>query len=181
MLDLETLGKDPNSIIVTIGAIKFMRDENIQDFNSINKFYRRIDSKTCEDVGMEKDPQTILWWEKQSKQVRHEAFNHPDRHPLKEVLKEFSHWIGSADKIWANGDDFDCVILSQAYKSCGLGVPWNYWNTRDVRTILDIGGISLKNDVPESGNEHNAVWDCYRQIQAVHLAIENLTKGLVYG
>ena len=170
MLDLETLGTDPNSVIVTVGAIKFIRNKNIQEFKSVDKFYRRIDVKSCEQLGMTKDPATMRWWKKQPQQVQHEAFNHPDRYKLKDVLQEFSYWIGSADKVWANSPSFDCIILTQAYKKCGMRVPWEYWNTRDVRTILDIGGVNLRTDIPQSGDEHNAVWDCYRQIQAIQLA-----------
>ena len=50
--------------------------------------------------------------------------NAKDRQDIKFVLKEFSEWVGNINNyIWGHGDDFDCVILDNAYKCCGIQTP----------------------------------------------------------
>jgi exodeoxyribonuclease VIII len=65
-------------------------------------------------------------------------------------------------KIWGNGSSFDCGILGEAYKRCGMTPPWKFYMERDLRTIMDIGKVKMC-DLPQYG-KHNAIYDCYRQI-----------------
>ena len=45
MLDLETLGNKPGSVIVAIGAVKFGGGE------IIDSFYERVDAESCVNLG----------------------------------------------------------------------------------------------------------------------------------
>jgi len=42
MIDIETLGKSPTSVIATIGAIKFNRKDRLKPMEEMKSFYRRI-------------------------------------------------------------------------------------------------------------------------------------------
>ena len=123
MLDLETLSTAPNAVILTIGAVRFSRQDSSPSLDSTDNFYRRIDTRSCVDVGMHICLETQSWWEKQDVQARNEAFVHEDL-PLVQALKEFSEWFGGTLHLWSHGSSFDCVILEQAYKACGLKTPW---------------------------------------------------------
>lgn len=172
MLDLETLSVNPNAAILTIGAIKWNRRGPLLPMRELPQFYRRIELKSCVEVGREINEGTKKWWSEQSKEAQYEVFGHPDRIPLKQALEEFKEWYGFSTSVWANGDDFDCVILSESARACNVEVPWKFWQTRDVRTLYDLGNVK-KRDLPNNG-AHNALDDCYNQIIGVKRALKNL-------
>lgn len=174
MLDIETLGTSKNAVISTIAAIKFSRTENIPSLKEMNTFYKRIDQKSCTDLGMIIDNKTLEWWRSQPALARYEALENPDRISITQALEEFNTWLGPSTtlKIWAKGIDFDCVILGEAYRRCNLDIPWKFWNVRDLRTLLDIGQVS-NFDLPKD-NLHDSLHDCYRQIIGLRMALSNI-------
>ena len=174
MLDLETLSTRPNAIILVIGAIKFSRKGPSLPLDKLNTFYKRITIDSCNKAGLIADDKTIEWWKQQDKKVRYEALDNPERICLRQALEEFSSWFGNCRYIWAQSPDFDCTILGEAYNRCNLKVPWEFWNTRDCRTIFDIGGIN-KSHLP-SIDKHNALQDCYRQMVGVKLVLDNVSS-----
>lgn len=162
MIDLETLSTRSNAIILSIGALKFERRGPIRELSQLDQFYKRIDIDSCKELGLHYDQNTADWWSRQNQEIRYEALDNPDRALLKDVLHDFSLWFKGCKLIWGNGDDFDCTILSEAYKTAGIDVPWEFWNTRDVRTAFDIGKVDI-HSLP-SDNKHHPIHDCYRQI-----------------
>jgi hypothetical protein len=171
MIDIECLSVSPDATILTIGAIKFDRKSPLLPMDDYDKFYIRVN---CEDMGFHVDPNTVKWWDSQPKEARYEAIEHPDRVHIKIALIKLSKWIGTSQIIWANSPSFDCIILESAYKKCGLKIPWNFWSTRDCRTIFDLAGIR-KFDLPDN-DQHHALHDCYRQIVGVKRALKTLGK-----
>jgi exodeoxyribonuclease VIII len=155
MLDLETMSTASNAAILSIGAVKF--SNKIDD-----EFYSVVDLKTCTDVGLEIDNSTIEWWNNQSPEAR-QVFNEIPI-TLEQMLKDFSNWIGDKPMLWGNGSDFDNVILSNAYKACGIEQPWAYYNNRCFRTLRALyPTIKFEN----SGTYHNALDDA--RSQALHM------------
>jgi DNA polymerase III epsilon subunit-like protein len=53
MLDLETLGHTPGSVIVSIGAVKFGGGK------ILDTFYHRIDAQSCVEHGLKMDVSTV--------------------------------------------------------------------------------------------------------------------------
>jgi len=172
MLDLETYSVEPNAAILTIGAIKFSRSGPLQPKKKLSTFYRRVHLQSCINAGLHINQETVQWWSTQDKDALYEAVGNPDRIPLKQALEEFNVWFRGSYIVWANAPSFDCVILESAAKVCDVPVPWKFWNTRDCRTIFDLGKVRMK-DLPVS-TAHNAVDDCYRQIIGVKRALKNL-------
>jgi len=166
MLDLETLGTKPGSIILSIGAVSF-NGIGIQ-----RNFYERIDLKSCEKYGMTVSLDTIAWWMKQDKQAQDEAFSNGKS--LAYVLGSFSEWLKSFNddiEIWGNGSDFDNLLLSSAYEIVGIDCPWNYWQNRCYKTIRAMFGTGIKTE--RKTQKHNALLDA--EYQALHL-IEIMKK-----
>lgn len=170
MIDIETLGTAPNSVILTIGAVRFdriLQSKQIPKLSELDCLYIRVSKDSCIDKGMIEDTDTISWWKAQSPEARKECEIDEDRFPIEEALKELAQWMSSTDKkrtyVWANGSCFDHTILTDAYKRCGLDLPWEWWNLRDLRTMLDLAGIRLS-DIPSIGKKHHALYDCYNQI-----------------
>lgn len=158
MLDLETLGTKPGSVIVSIGAVKF------NNYEITSSFYERIDPESCVAVGLKIDIPTVMWWLQQENAARLEITK-PGKN-LCEVLNSFAVWVGCDEvEVWGNGAAFDNVLLSNAYTSAGVKCPWNFWNDRCYRTIKN-----MHPEVPMRtliGTHHNALDDA--KTQTLHL------------
>lgn len=180
MLDLETLGNNSNSPIISIGAVFF--DPQTGDLGG--DFYQTIQLESAMQHGIA-DAGTIQWWMQQSNDAR-AVFNAPDCVILTVALYEFQAWAnqnGDNIKMWGNGATFDNTILANAYLSTDLPRPWKYWNDRDVRTIVELGrnlcSIDPKKDFPFEGTEHNALDDAKHQaryVSAIFQKLSALTK-----
>jgi len=173
MIDIETLSTKPNSLILTIGAIKFKKNTEFPELKNMETFYKRIDKKSCEKLGMDIDPRTIEWWKSQNDKTYYEAFENPDRIDIKDALIELSKFLKGHKNIWANSPNFDIVILENAYNCCNLDIPWKFWNLRDTRTVYDLASIRLHEFSDKEGN-HNSLNDCYSQIKALKNSFINL-------
>ena len=157
MLDLETLGHKPGSVIVAIGAVKFGNGE------ILDSFYERVDAESCVNLGLRIDASTVLWWMKQNEAARKEITRPGGKLP--EVLMRFASWVDDMDaEVWGNGAGFDNVLLSDAYDRAHMQRPWKYTNDRCYRTVKN-----LRRDVPIAslGTHHNALDDA--KSQAMHL------------
>jgi hypothetical protein len=51
------------------------------------------------------------------------------------------------------------VIIENIYRQLGKGLPWQYWQLRDTRTLFDLG---YDPDMPKGGL-HDALQDAIRQ------------------
>lgn len=175
MLDLEFLGKPPAARIATIGACYFDPASGVIG----DTFYRRVEwADDTQDLPM--DPSTVEWWLKQSAEATTEIIS-DGREPLVAALQSFSKFIGRGGphvEVWGNGSDCDCVILGEAYKSISIDTPWNFWATRDVRTIVSlvrsIHKVDVKKEVEFTGTPHHALHDAFHQAEYVSLAYQIL-------
>ena len=155
MLDLETMGTSSNAAIIAIGAVRF--DTAVRD-----KFYCTIDLSDCVKNGLEMDPDTVMWWMRQSDDAR-KQFENPD-HDLAAALGAFRQWSGTDPIIWGNGADFDNAILANAYRKIEQQPPWNFWNNRCYRTVKN---LNPEIKIERIGTHHNALDDA--ESQARHL------------
>lgn len=163
MLDLETMSTAPNAAIISIGAVTF--DTNACTIGP-DKFYRRIDLRTCKGA---MDPDTILWWMGQEEAARKEfTDNAASQVPEVRALRDFIAWLNCCPlaknyTLWANGANFDPVILRSALKAHHIDsgfVP--YYRDRCYRTAM-----KLLPEVPEPVMPefvaHNALHDATYQ------------------
>lgn len=148
MLDTETFGLSPDSLIVSIGAVFF--DETGLGING----YWPLELKN--QIGRVIDPDTVAWWLQQSDDARHVFHSDVERHTIYEALTSLASAITKETLVWSNGADFDLPLLTHAYKAVGMSTPWGYKNTRCFRTLRaqfpDV-------EEPESLTKHNALDD----------------------
>ncbi len=160
MIDLETMGKVPESAIVSIGAILFdPRYGKVSD----QTFYRELD---WEDQDRLIDPDTQEWWGKQNPKAK-EALYGLDA--LTDALDELSEWLPKDCKVWGNGATFDISMMENAYRQHNKEIPWMFWNVRDCRTVLDMyesqrGGF---NKAVNRKGAHNALQDAIYQAEYI--------------
>ena len=162
MLDIETLGTRPQSVVLTIGAVKF--DPWAVDVDTDNGLYSRIDVDEQIEMGRHIHQDVIDWWGKQAEDVREEALGDHDRTNLNDMLDQINRFVVGADNIWCQGPAFDIVILENLYRQLERPTPWQFWQIRDSRTLFGVHG-----DPRDKGAKgaHNALIDCFYQAQAV--------------
>ncbi|ELD0487441.1 3'-5' exoribonuclease, partial [Escherichia coli] len=166
MIDLETMGKNPDAPIISIGAIFF--DPQTGDMGP--EFSKTIDLETAGGVI---DRDTIKWWLKQSREAQSAILT--DEIPLDDALLQLREFIAENSgeffvQLWGNGANFDNVILRRAYERQGIPCPWRYHNDRDVRTIVELGkaiDFDARTAIPFEGERHNALDDARYQAKYV--------------
>lgn len=162
MLDIETLSTRPESVILTLGAVKFDPWDN--DVDTKQGFYIRINADEQMALGRHVLESTVEWWETQPEEVREEALGEGDRATLEEFTDQLNRFLVGADAIWCQGPAFDIVILENLYRQLNKPTPWNYWQIRDSRTLFQVHGDPREKD---RKGAHNALIDCYYQARGV--------------
>ena len=160
MVDLETVATDPQAAILTIAAIRFNPNHDyteVTDPFTLDHFYCRVNLDQPERSVSD---DTMAWWASQAPEIRAEAFGEGNRYELADVLLAFSEWAQGGDRYWANGSAFDFPILESAMTSYKIRYPWQFWQTRDARTIYNM--VPDHNMVKSSA--HHALHDCLNQI-----------------
>lgn len=182
MVDLETMGKKHNAPIVAIGAVVF--DPATGSIGE--SFYKVVCLESSVNWGAVIDPSTVIWWLKQSSEARSAIVN-DDAIPLQDALLQFREFVsdnvaGGSKKaqVWGNGASFDNSILRSSYDCIAEDYPWEYWNDRDVRTMVEFGqAISFdpKTTIPFEGSRHNALADAIHQARYVSAIWQRIIAG----
>ncbi|HHV5553646.1 3'-5' exoribonuclease [Klebsiella pneumoniae] len=182
MVDLETMGKKHNAPIVAIGAVVF--DPATGSIGE--SFYKVVCLESSVNWGAVIDPSTVIWWLKQSSEARSAIVN-DDAIPLQDALLQFREFVsdnvaGGSKKaqVWGNGASFDNSILRSSYDCIAEDYPWEYWNDRDVRTMVELGqAISFdpKTTIPFEGSRHNALADAIHQARYVSAIWQRIIAG----
>lgn len=182
MVDLETMGKKHNAPIVAIGAVVF--DPATGSIGE--SFYKVVCLESSVNWGAVIDPSTVIWWLKQSSEARSAIVN-DDAIPLQDALLQFREFVsdnvaGGSKKaqVWGNGASFDNSILRSSYDCIAEDYPWEYWNDRDVRTMVELGqAISFdpKTTIPFEGSRHNALADAIHQARYVSAIWQRIIVG----
>ncbi|EIM4577862.1 3'-5' exoribonuclease, partial [Escherichia coli] len=166
MIDLETMGKNPDAPINALAG-KFF-DPATGEMGP--EFSKTIDLETAGGV-IERD--TIKWWLKQSREAQSAILT--DEIPLDDALLQFREFIDENSgeffvQVWGNGATFDNVILRRSYERQGIPCPWRYTNDRDVRTMVALGLVmdfDARTTIPFEGEHHNALHDTRYQAKYV--------------
>lgn len=173
MVDIETLGQTPGSVILAIGAVRF------DDVQILDEFYVNVNPESCVAAGLHMDVSTVMWWLQQSDEAR-KSLVAGEAKVLQEALLAFGSWairagtpeMEQVQEMWGNGSDFDNVLLTHAFASAGLPLPWPFWANRCYRTLK-----SLRKDIPfqKPAIAHNALEDA--RAQALHLVKLRIALG----
>ena len=150
MVDLETLGLSPDSVIVSVGAVVFTKD----GIESEGYWPLTLDQSDRNiDLG------TLKWWMQQNEAAR-AVFAEKRTFSLRAALENLSMQFCDGTRIWSNGANFDEVLLTHAYAQLRIRKPWDYKHVRCYRTIrAQFPDIKL----PSNGTKHNALDDARYQ------------------
>lgn len=176
MLDLETLGTTPNSVVLSAGAVYFTKEQGI-----IKESYSVFSVKKQLKMGRVMDTDTLQWWMKQSPEARKvldEAFESREPHNLaNQIMRDLADLKNDKQlddfknlKIWGNGANFDVVLAESFFLYEYDSIPWKFWNVNCFRMFNKL--TKCRDKVKREGVHHNALDDARYQAQCVLAVIK---------
>ena len=167
MVDQETMDNVSTAAIVSIGAVEC----DLTTGEVGDTYYRVVElDKQKGTINAE----TLYWWMQQSDEARN-ALTVLGRINIREALLSFTNWIYSLEansklvRLWGNGASFDNAILRQNYRFYDIEFPIEFWNDRDMRTIVGFYPKQLQHSWRHSnyrqGVHHNALADAKHQVK----------------
>ncbi|EPS0409735.1 3'-5' exonuclease [Shigella sonnei] len=191
VLDVESLGKGERAFLASIGAVA----RNVISGKELGTFYTRIDT-TIEQPGRERDAGTLQWWESVlasgNKAAYDEIFDASlPRGTLTRALESLAAFFdmisahckpGSYIQVMGNGPEFDNSIVTHAYESNGMQVPWTFRVNQSMRTMVWMGRLLLDIDpkytVPFHGVQHHALDDARHEAETLQVVIDRFSGAL---
>lgn len=148
VLDIETMGVTSDAAVLSVGAVLVDSDRTkIEDTLEIH-----FDLNEVMAMGGRTSADTLLWWLDQPEDARAAvlAGQKQGTMSLQTGLAVLSMFIMGEEayhdedtpvpfrdvEVWAQGDSFDNVILTNMYQRQGLKAPWAFYRNRDLRTLI---------------------------------------------
>lgn len=179
MVDLETLGTRPGSVILTIGARKFSAERAEVDTSAWGAFHEGVDIQSGLSCGLTVDGAALYWWLEQSPEALAALKETRPGLYLDTALLKFRQWFGGCQYLWGHGASFDPVLLMSAFqKATSVPLPWRYANIRDTRTLFDVAGFDY-NAYSKAHNAcaHSALADATCQAEAVCICLHRMRRS----
>ena len=162
MIDIETLGTEPDCVVLSVGAVKFDPYTNIEPHT---KTLWRPSADEQIESGRSVLESTLEWWAKLPQHIQDEAFSEEGRLPLGTFFKDLNKWLWDVDKIWCQGPQFDMVILEDLFKQHDHHRRWAFWQVQDCRTIFNMMPMDPRKAIQQDLHSANA--DAYYQAVCV--------------
>jgi hypothetical protein len=143
LFDVETLGKESNSVILSMAAIYFKPEDKPtpQELRD-SAFFVKFDAKDqIKRLNRKVGRTTMEWWAKQCENVRKKSFNpSPEDVRFEDGYEAMRAWAKSKNDpkcwVWARGN-LDQLVLDSMEEQLGLDAIWKFERWRDVRTAID--------------------------------------------
>lgn len=166
MIDVETLGTRPGSVVTNIGVVAFAMPEADVNVPFIDTGMEiPLNPQEQIDLGFKVDWDTIRWWMAQSREAQ--ALLPKVGFSLEvglTLLREYvSRW--DVEGVWGNGPDFDLTAMNILFENADIACPWKYNKGRDCRTLADVIQYGLSDEVirPKPAIAHSALSDARAQ------------------
>jgi hypothetical protein len=78
--------------------------------------------------------QNLLWMLDQSDDYRQRVLFSQFVH-LPDALEQFANFVQPDDNVWCQCAATCTVTLQDAFRGCGMNVPWPYWRSRSMHSI----------------------------------------------
>ena len=138
MIDIETMGKGTNALILSIGVVAFDRDGTALGPD----LHLHIDAEQAVRGGAVIDISTVLWWLQQTYDARAALVGGQvcAMHESK-VLTSLHDWfkvyMDPDARVWALPPLFDLRLIHEMAARRLLPLPWKHWRERCLRTVAD--------------------------------------------
>ena len=174
MIDLETMGTTPDSVVLSCGAVMFDPESGVVMDKLSKHWVLQIQNQL--DAGRVISGDTLKWWIGQSDEaIRSWNKGEGSCANLVEFRENMdTYWCRSKAKyVWSHGSIFDVAILENMMEG---QTPWKFWDIRDTRTLLHAAGIDQGlRDYRDKSSHHNAEADAIAQATAICDAWKKVT------
>ena len=173
MIDLETMGVQPDAPIMAVGAVAFtLRGEPRIIEGGHADLHINVDLESAMHDKAVPEGATIKWWMEQSDTAREALRANPL--PVWKALDAIDSYFCTLravhpegiEGVWGNGASFDNVILRRTYTRAYRDAPWPFWLDRCYRTAKALavtsGYVEPERD-PDT--KHNAFDDALWQAE----------------
>jgi DNA polymerase III epsilon subunit-like protein len=177
MVDIETVGRRPNGLIVSIGAIFFSTRR--EDYEAGRIFTGKPEHEfhavlSLDALATEKrlvtEQATLAWWKEQGDAwTRLETLMRASQHDLESLMSAFSAWLkpfcAQGCNVIGNSPSFDLVMIENACKVTGVEYPVGHRDESDYRMLTDIMWGPANKPRPRAADAHDALFDAKFQAQ----------------
>jgi len=184
MIDLETLGVQPDAVVLRVAAFAFDPEATHApqfDAERADGRVREMDEQ-CDWVeqvrrGRRVESGAQDFWLTQVPELRDRMLSlGQETRLVLQALSDLYADTGSS-AVWSRGS-MDVAQLVHMYKLYGLECPWRYHQERDVRTLAKVVAASAQLSDADSFNapKHDPRWDCYVQAFNVWEAFQHIRR-----
>jgi hypothetical protein len=188
MFDIETLGVESNTVVLSAALIRF-NPEDKPTYDDLLNSALCVKFDTADQVKQLKrtiDKETLEWWGNQSAYVRNLSLK-PSRMDVSvtEGINQLTEYVdkfdGKNQTMWARGS-LDQLAIDSLARSVGLQPITGYNKWRDVRTAIDIiygttnGYCKVEHPTFRDSmvSKHHPVHDCALDIMQLLYGKSNL-------
>lgn len=169
MIDIETLGISPLSIITQLGGVYFDRTDGTLG----DEFLRNLDIIQSLKEGFQVQGETLEWWLNRPKEQVTFLEMYEGGFDIRQNLHDFNEFLRGAKNIWCHAT-FDFVHVTEALKKLDIKPSYDYTIARDIRTLQHLAHIPR---VKSTQNKtHNALDDCKHQVEYCVPYLNKLTE-----
>ena len=173
MFDIETLGIESNSVILSMACIYFdvTKQQNYQELVD-SAFFVKLDAKDqTERLGRTVTKSTLEWWAKQDPVIRSLAMDPSnDDYVAENAIEALRIWSkqfpnNDAATVWARGN-LDQMAIGSLENVCKVPPVFHFGRWRDVRTAVDLmtGSTNGYANIPDFDDsqvlKHDPRHDC---------------------
>lgn len=169
MIDFETLGLRPNSVILSAGVCSVP-----PSLVPEAQWYGEFDALEQEGAPYNRvtDPDTLTWWLAKGYMPTGEL-------SLRDgIISLQAHIANLAQQyrleLWANGTDFDIPLFYSALDQQNCPSPFKYNSVRDYRTMRK--AFWEVPFLPFEGKKHHALHDAMNQAAHLNLIFDHIQK-----
>jgi exodeoxyribonuclease VIII len=174
-IDLETAGLSPNAPILSIGAVRFVKDPSHMVLSppERHEFQVAIDLQGQAPI----DPSTFYWWLGQSREAQQAVLEGKGGLSLGNALRALWQWLQAdstvvgresnfTGELWIRGDRDSCW-LEEAHKREGIKPGYRFSKVRDQRTMVEFAEARGMVMPYRSGVAHDALEDARYQAECL--------------
>ena len=184
IIDIETLGTKPHSPIIEIGACAIDGRTGAITANFSRRvrngyFFADVTNRKAMENCTRDMRETVAWWtgdKDRAETLRKIMAGRSEDSNQHVALLDFCDWMidqsvkdDSNIRVWANGPQFDLVILQAAFDRYQLKRPWLCWQERCVRTALEMANYEKgSTSWVERGPRHRALNDARHEARKLY-------------
>ncbi|EQA7786840.1 3'-5' exoribonuclease domain-containing protein [Acinetobacter baumannii] len=185
IIDLETLGNKPDSIVVDMSILVFDPDPKVmQPLSELIESGRRFKLSINSQKGKRTvTPSTVAWWKEQSNEAKINLMPSDADVTVEEAITQALEFL-KANRVnqwksqgWCRGMSFDFPIfvdmIRQTFNTPETDKyePVKFWAQRDIRTAIEaysmVRGMSmtpLRKGVLDGFVAHDSIHDCAKDV-----------------